>query len=97
MYGTTDKRKGRRTLCQLTTAGLLGASLCVLSAAVHAEPFDTEKLVMNPSVMDTLAESLGDVETAAGPKTQSKPAGPRFGRVFGRSQSTPTGSAAAES
>ena len=64
--------------------------------AIIAEPFDIEKLELNPSVMDTLAESLGDVETAAGPKTQSKPAGPRFGRVFGRSQSTPTGSAAAE-
>ena len=54
--------------------------------AIIAEPFDIEKLELSPSVMDTLAESLGDVETAAGPKAQSKPSGPRFGRVFGRSQ-----------
>lgn len=63
--------------------------------AIIAEPFDLEQLELAPSVMETLAESLGDIGTAAGPETKLKPQGPRFGRVFGRSLPSRTGQPAA--
>lgn len=62
--------------------------------AIIAEPFELDKLEISPAVMDTLAESLGDVATAAGPKANSARQGPRFGRVFGRAAASSSSAAA---
>ena len=58
--------------------------------AIIAEPFEIEQLDLNPTVMESLAESLGDVAPAAGPKTRQPRRGPSFAGSA-RPQGQPSG------
>ncbi len=61
-------------------------------SAIIAEPFEIDKVDLNPVVMDTLADSLGDIEPAAGPEGRSTRPVLRFNGAGNRTPKTATAS-----
>lgn len=52
--------------------------------AIIAEPIEIDNVDLNATVMETLAEAVGDIEPAAGPEARIAPPGPRFSSFGGR-------------
>ncbi len=61
-------------------------------SAIIAEPFEIDKVGLSPVVMETLAESLGDIEPAAGPETRATRPVMRFNGANGSTPTTRTAS-----
>ena len=51
--------------------------------AIIAEPFEIDKVALEPVVAETLAEALGGIAPAAGPEPRATRRGPQFGRRGG--------------